>query len=189
MRAAPSRRIVAALGVIAVAVVIVGIVAIATRGSGGANHVTHPPIAPTQPIRGTSAADASATANGYYQALKAGNVRAAYALLCPRQQGGLVEYAAQVEIDRETGTAIASFELSGTPTISATGASVPAHVALADGESLPITVLLEMEAGTWRVCSSNLGGVLPAPGPSLGGTPAPPPGGTPSASPSVDTSI
>jgi hypothetical protein len=103
--------------------------------------------------------------------VKRGDARAAYQLLCERQRIGYADYAARVARNTRTGTGIASFRLTANAQVRGALAAVPGQVGLDDGDTTPIVVLLVDESGDWRVCSSNLGGVLPAPG--GGGVPIP----------------
>jgi hypothetical protein len=114
------------------------------------------------PGRDTVAAAAAAT--GYYAAVKRGDARAAYRLLCERQRIGYASYAARVARNTRTGTGIASFRITGDAQVRGALAAVPGQVNLDDGETTPIVVLLVDQSGDWQVCSSDLGGVLPAPG-------------------------
>jgi hypothetical protein len=113
---------------------------------------------------GNPAAAADVTADGYYAAVKRGDAHAAYVLLCQRQQLGYAAYAARVARNVRTGTGITNFRRTGVGTVRGKLAAVPGEVDLANGSDTPIVVLLVEESGGWRVCSSNLGGVLPGPG-------------------------
>jgi hypothetical protein len=137
-----------------------------TRPSTTQTQAQTPPSIATPPPGGRSATAAAATAVDYYLALKREDPQAAYGLLCPARQLSYSEYAAEVATDTRTGTGITSFTLAGPGQVKGLTAAVPAHVSLADGEQTPIVVLLSYSSGAWRVCSSNLGGILPGPGQS-----------------------
>jgi hypothetical protein len=55
-------------------------------------------------------------------------------------------------------------------------AAVPGEVDLANGEATQIVVILAEESNVWRVCSSDLGGVLPGPGTAATPSPSATPG-------------
>jgi hypothetical protein len=51
---------------------------------------------------------------------------------------------------------------------------VPGQLVLDNGQATAIQVLLVQASGGWRVCTSNLGGILPGPGGSgSGASPSP----------------
>ena len=115
----------------------------------------------------TASASPAAVSTAYYDDLRDQKAAAAFALLCPaQQQQGEAMFAQTLQLDHTTGTGIAKFLVTGESTIGTTDASVPGSVSLANGQALAITVLLTRGTGGWQVCSSNLGGVLPAPGAS-----------------------
>jgi hypothetical protein len=175
------RRAVAVLAVLTLAALIGGITTAIVRQPGShhdrvAAAVTTP--APrgsptTSAPTGTGVVAAAATAVAYYTALRDNDVRTAYGLLCASRRVPYGEYTAEYAADVRTGTGIAQFRRTGGGEVRGDQAAVPATVALADGERTPIIVLLVIEGGQWRVCSSNLGGVLPAPGSSPGPTGSP----------------
>ena len=101
------------------------------------------------------------TVDRYYRALAKDDAPAAYRLLCARQrQLSASSYAAEVRQIRDSGTGIVSWARASSQQRDDV-AVVTGHLALSDGESTDIQVLEVQESGTWRVCGSNLGGVLP----------------------------
>lgn len=182
-----SRRLVAGFAVLILVVVGVGVVTAFAR-QGDSNGRTKAGPLPSMPAPGasrspespsaapsgpTGVAAADTAANGYYTALAHGDARTAYGLLCTRQQVGYGKYAEEVARNAQTGTSITSFRRAGVGQVRGLEAGVPGRVVLANGEATPIVVLLVVESGRWRVCSSDLGGVLPAPGSTTGASPSP----------------
>jgi hypothetical protein len=103
----------------------------------------------------------------YYGYLRQQNASAAFSLLCPAQQEqGEGMFAQTLGLDGASGTGITLFTVDGNATIGTHDASVPATVGLQNGQTLSFTVLLTRGTDGWQVCSSDLGGVLPAPGAS-----------------------
>jgi hypothetical protein len=171
---------VAVIATLALVVPVVGIGIVIDRHGhrgGRANAVARSSTAALSPRpTGTSSAGehaavsaASAVTDSYYEAVKQGDARAAYRLLCARQRVGYAAYAARIALDTRTGTGITRFRRTGVGTVSGRLAAVPGEIDLANGEHTPVVVILAEQADLWRVCSSNLGGVLPGPG----GSPAP----------------
>lgn len=110
---------------------------------------------------GSGEASPASTADRYYHALAKDDAPAAYGLLCQRQrQISASSYAAEIRQIRMSGTGIASWSRTSSQQRDEI-AVVAGHLTLADGESTDIQVLEVEESGAWRVCGSNLGGVLP----------------------------
>jgi hypothetical protein len=110
---------------------------------------------------GGGKASPGSTADRYYRALAKDDAPAAYQLLCTRQrQLSASSYAAEIRQIRMSGTGISAWSRSSSQQRDQV-AVVAGHLTLADGESTDIQVLEVEESGTWRVCGSNLGGVLP----------------------------
>jgi hypothetical protein len=171
----PLRLLIAVIATLALVVPVVGIGIIVDRhGHRGvrANALVRSSVAALSPRpTGTNSTGeraavsaASAVADRYYAAVRQGDARAAYRLLCARQRVGYAAYAARIALNTRTGTGITSFRRTGVGTVSGRLAAVPGEVDLANGEHTPVVVILAEESNLWRVCSSNLGGVLPAPG-------------------------
>jgi hypothetical protein len=185
----PLRLVVATIATLALVVVVIGVGTVIDRHGRQDNKGPAPAVQstsgtssprPTTTTPGGSAAASAAAAvtDSYYTAVKKGDARAAYRLLCTRQRIGYAVYAARVARNARTGTGITRFRRTGIGTVQGRLAAVPGEVDLANGEATPIVVILAEESNVWRVCSSNLGGVLPAPG-------TPPSGPTQSASPAA----
>jgi hypothetical protein len=184
----PLRLVIATIATLALVVVVIGIGTVIDRhgrrdneGPAAAAPSTPATSSPGPTATGTpsgSAAESAAAAvtDSYYAAVKQGDARAAYRLLCTRQRIGYAGYAARIALNTRTGTGITRFRRTGTGTVQGRLAAVPGEVDLANGEATPIVVILAEQSNVWRVCSSNLGGVLPAPGTTS-------PGPTQSASP------
>lgn len=110
---------------------------------------------------GGGTASPGSTADHYYRALAKDDAPAAYRLLCTRQrQLSASSYAAEIRQIRASGTAISSWSRTSSHQREEV-AVVTGHLTLVDGESTDIQVLEVSESGSWRVCGSNLGGVLP----------------------------
>jgi hypothetical protein len=156
----PRRRLALAAGLLVVVVVVVGLVVVFTRHTGSS---------------AASSATPAAAADGYYAALHRQDARAAFNLLCPQQQAeGYPAYAANVAQDSQTGTGIRSWERTGAVQTQGNEAIVPGQLVLDNGQATAIQVLLVQASGGWRVCTSNLGGILPGPGGSgSGASPSP----------------
>jgi hypothetical protein len=184
----PIRLLVAAIATLALVVVIVGVGIVIDRhgdrgnkaSASGAKSAAASPAPSTTATPGASAAlsAASAVTDRYYAAVKKGDARAAYRLLCTRQRIGYGVYAARIALNTRTGTGITAFRRTGLGTVRGRIAAVPGEVDLANGESTPIVVILAEESTVWRVCSSDLGGVLPGPGTSVSPSPSATPGDT-----------
>ena len=109
----------------------------------------------------------------YYEALTRGDARSAYGLLCRGQQSvGYAQYASEVSTNETTGTGIVGWQPTSATVVLGNAAQTAGLVTLTGGVSTPIVVQSVLETAGWRVCSSNLGGVLPAPGTAAAG-PAP----------------
>jgi hypothetical protein len=178
----PLRLVIAVIATLALVVVVVGIGVVIDRHGhrgGDAAAAAAPSASDASPrptgseaASGSAAvAAAAAVADSYYAALKKGDARAAYRLLCARQRIGYAGYAARVALNTRTGIGVTRFRRTGIGTVSGRLAAVPGEIGLANGQSTPIVVILTEETDHWKVCSSNLGGVLPAPG--TVGTPSP----------------
>jgi hypothetical protein len=182
------RLLIAVVATLALVVIVVGIGTVidrhADRGSDAGRADSHPPSAATSPRpaasgtpRGSAAVSAaSAVTDSSYAAVKKGDARTAYRLLCSRQRIGYAVYAARIALNTRTGTGITRFRRTGIGTARGRLAAVPGEVDLANGETTPIVVILAEESNVWRVCSSNLGGVLPGPGTSATPSPSATPG-------------
>jgi hypothetical protein len=177
-----SRRFAAGIATLALVVLAVGVVVVIGRhGAGDPSTRAAPvPSASTSPTPvtappGRSVSAADVVTDGYYAAVTRGDARSAYRLLCGRQRIGYAVYAARIALNARTGTGVSSFRRTGKGTVNGRLAAVPGQVDLANGEATPIVVLLVEESGAWRICSSNLGGVLPGPG--TGTAPSPSPSG------------
>jgi hypothetical protein len=176
----PLRLVVATIATLALVVVVVGVGIVIDRhgrrdneGAGAAAPSTSATSSPGPTATGLpsgSAAESAAAVvtDRYYAAVKKADARTAYRLLCARQRIGYAVYAARIALNTRTGTGITRFRRTGIGTVSGRLAAVPGEVDLANGEATPIVVILAEESRVWRVCSSNLGGVLPAPGTSSG---------------------
>jgi hypothetical protein len=151
------RSLLAALGAGLVAVLVVGLVT-TVRWHGGDR---------------SPRAAAERAADAYYAAVHDNDAKAAYGLLCAQERNGYTQYAAEVAQDHATGTGVATFRRTGAGRVRGSEAAVPARIVLDDGVGTPIVVLLARESGHWLVCSSDLGGVLPPPGPPAGQSPTP----------------
>jgi hypothetical protein len=170
------RLLVAAIATFSLVVVVVGIGTVIDRHGRRDNRpapvAARSPAATSSPrptatgtAGGSAAVSAASTVtDSYYAAVKAGHARAAYRLLCARQRIGYAAYAARIAVNTRTGTGITRFRRTGIGTVRGRLAAVPGEVDLANGEATPIVVILAEESNVWRVCSSNLGGVLPGPG-------------------------
>lgn len=107
--------------------------------------------------------------DGYYAAVHAGDATKAFAFLCPaRQAAGLSSFSASVTQDRQTGTGVKSWTRTGPTQIQGDQAIVGGVVTLDNGAATPLSVQLLKASDGWRVCSSNLGGILPGPGTNPG---------------------
>jgi hypothetical protein len=181
----PLRLVIATIATLALVVVVVGIGIVIDRHGRRDNEgaaVAAPstsatsssgPAATAAPGGSAAVSAANAVADSYYAAVKQGDARAAYRLLCARQRIGFAVYASRIALNTRTGTGIRRFRRTGIGTVRGRLAAVPGEVDLADGAATPIVVILTEESNVWRVCSSNLGGVLPAPGtPRFGPSPA-----------------
>jgi hypothetical protein len=181
----PLRLVIATIATLALVVVVIGVGVVIDRhgrreneGSAAAARSTSATSSPGPSATGTpggpaALSAASAVTDSYYAAVKKGDARTAYRLLCARQRIGYAVYAARVVRNTRTGTGITRFRRTGIGTVQGRLAAVPGEVDLANGEATPIVVILAEESNVWRVCSSNLGGVLPAPGtPRFGPSPA-----------------
>jgi hypothetical protein len=159
-------RLTKALGATAIVVLSAAVATVVTRATDSSGKSTSSQSSSPGIPTDHSATSAAKVASAYYLAVKAGNARQAYALLCVSRQTGYDGYAHEVELDAQTGTGIADFTLTTAPSTSAAGdtAQVPAHITLANGVATPIDVLMTYGAGSWKVCSSDLGGILPGPG-------------------------
>ncbi len=148
----PSRSVVA-LGVAALAVALAGgLVAGLSHGSGASS-----PLIPADAPR--------AAADAYYAALVRNDAPAAFELLCTVQrQSGLASYAALVARNERTGTGITTWRSGRTSATRGAEADVPGDIRLDNGSATPITVTLLREPMGWKVCGSNLGGILPPAG-------------------------
>lgn len=110
---------------------------------------------------GGGKASPGSTADGYYRALAKDDAPTAYRLLCQRQrQLSTSSYATEVRQIRASGTGISSWTRTSSQQRDEV-AVVTGHLTLANGEGTDIQVLEVRESGSWRVCGSNLGGVLP----------------------------
>jgi MFS family permease len=170
------RLIVATIATLALVVVVIGIGIVIDR-HGRRDHEVAAAAVPTAsatsspgptatvtPSTSAAVSVAAAVTDSYYAAVEKGDARAAYRLLCARQRIGYAVYAARIAVNTRTGTGITRFRRTGIGTVRGRLAAVPGEVDLANGLATPIVVLLVESSGRWRVCSSNLGGVLPAPG-------------------------
>jgi hypothetical protein len=174
----PLRLVIATIATLALIVVVVGVGVVIDRhgrrtNKGAAAAVPSATVSPGPTATGTpqgsaAVSAASAVTDSYYGAVKKGDAHAAYRLLCTRQRIGYTVYAARIALNTRTGTGITRFRRTGIGTVRGRLAAVPGEVDLANGEATPIVVILAEESRVWRVCSSNLGGVLPAPGTSSG---------------------
>lgn len=150
-RRRPRPLLVAALVVLLLAV---GLAVATARQFGG-------PVAVLTPAAATSPERA---ADGYYQALVARSGSRAFALLCPaRQAGGYRRFAGTLSQDLTSGTGIRTWTRTGGAMTRGRLAIVPGRLVLQDGTATPILVVLVRAGASWRVCGSNLGGILPAP--------------------------
>jgi hypothetical protein len=176
----PLRLVVATIATLALVVVVVGIGIVIDRhgrrdneGAAAApsTSATSSPGPTATGTPGGSAAESAAAAvtDRYYAAVKKADARTAYRLLCTRQRIGYAVYAARIALNTRTGTGITRFRRTGIGTVSGRLAAGPGEVDLANGEATPIVVILAEQSRVWRVCSSNLGGVLPAPGTTSSG--------------------
>jgi hypothetical protein len=177
----PLRLVIATIATLALVVVVVGVGVVIDRHGRRDNDGTTAgvqstpatsspgPTATTTPSGSAAVSAASAVTDSYYAAVKKGDARAAYRLLCTRQRIGYAVYAARIALNTRTGTGITKFRRTGIGTVRSRLAAVPGEVDLANGEATPIVVILVEESKVWRVCSSNLGGVLPAPGTTSSG--------------------
>jgi hypothetical protein len=185
----PLRLVISTIATLALVVVVVGIGIVIDRHGRRDNEVGaaagHSPSAsasagPTAtgtPSGSAAVSAASAVTDSYYAAVKKGDAHTAYRLLCRRQRVGFAVYAARIALNTRTGTGITRFRRTGIGTVRGRLAAVPGEVDLANGLDTPIVVILAEESNVWRVCSSNLGGVLPAPGtPGFGPSPSASPG-------------
>jgi hypothetical protein len=114
------------------------------------------------------AKDPAAVADAYYAALGKPDAAKAYALLCAQQRHGMSSYADEVRADESSGTGISSWTRAGAPEVRGDQAVVAGRLALDDGTTTPIHLLLLREGGRWGVCTSDLGGILPGPGSGSG---------------------
>jgi hypothetical protein len=182
----PLRLLIAVVATLALVVIVIGIGTVIDR-HGRRGDDADPARSPsatassrptTSGAPGASAAVSAAAAvtDSYYAAVKKGDARAAYRLLCSRQRIGYAVYAARIELNTRTGTGVTRFRRTGNGTVRGLLAAVPGEVDLANGEATPIVVILAEESNVWRVCSSDLGGVLPGPGTSATPSPSATPG-------------
>jgi hypothetical protein len=171
----PLRLLIAVIATLALVVPVVGIGVVIDRhghrgGRSAAAAVQSPSATPspgpTATASSAAVSAASAVTDSYYAAVTKGDARAAYRLLCARQRIGFAGYAARIALNTRTGTGVTRFRRTGIGTVSGRLAAVPGEVDLANGQDTPIVVILAEESDAWRVCSSNLGGVLPGPGAS-----------------------
>lgn len=110
-----------------------------------------------------------AAVDAYYAALQRKDAAAAFSLLCSvQQQSGEPSFGDLVRRNDATGTGIAQWRSTPSTTSGADVAQVPGTLTLGDGTVNPLTVALLRERGAWRVCNSDLGGVIPGPGPTTG---------------------
>jgi hypothetical protein len=177
----PLRLVVATIATLALVVVVVGVGILIDRHARQDHDVAAAavpttsataspgPTATGTPDGSTAVSAASGVTDRYYAAVKKGDARAAYRLLCARQRIGYAIYAARIAVNTRTGTGIARFRRTGIGTVRGRLVAVPGEVDLANGLATPIVVILAEESNVWRVCSSNLGGVLPAPGTTSSG--------------------
>jgi type II secretory pathway pseudopilin PulG len=104
---------------------------------------------------------AHAVVQRYYADLRSNDARAAFHLLCVDQQ---VIGTAAFERNAATVVAVRSWRQGGADLTDRLGhRAVVGVVALADGFSTPIEVIVTHGAGGWSVCGTNFGGVLPYP--------------------------
>lgn len=113
---------------------------------------------------GSEAGTPGAVADAYYAALGKPDAATAYGLLCRQRQGGESSFANDVADDERTGTGIRSWSRSGAVQQRGDQSAVAGTIALDDGRSTPIVVVLVREDDAWKVCTSDLGGVIPGPG-------------------------
>jgi len=114
-----------------------------------------------------------AVVDAYYRALIRSDEGVAFGLLCTQQQqSGLAPYAAFVAADERTGTGITRWRSKPGVTVRGDEAAVSGDLVLANGSGTPIQVVAVRQAGRWRVCGSNLGGILPPVGSDSGGVTA-----------------
>ena len=130
------------------------------------------PTASAAPGDLTAAGDVAAA---YYAALHKKDAVTAYTMLCANAMTQTEsQFSDSVQADIQAGTGITSWKGEGTPTVQGDEAAVPGTLVLDDGGNFQLSLLLVRESGTFKVCSSNLGGILP--GTDTGG------GSSPSAS-------
>ncbi len=107
----------------------------------------------------------------YYAALVRLDAPAAFGRLCSeQQQSGLAAYDREIHADDATGTGIRSWKGAGGVTVHGDEARVPGRLVLTGGMQTDIVVGLVRPAGVWKVCGSDLGGVIPGPGGGGSGT-------------------
>lgn len=164
----PSRRrglFALAAGLVLVAALVAGLVAAfgGTRPARTAGTGVGPAVPPsTDPAQ---AGSPRAATDAYYGALTRRDARTAYDLLCQtQQQSGYDAYRQLVERDEQSGTGIRGWRSEPGVRRSGDEAYVQGTLRLATGPETPITIGLLQEKGAWRVCGSNLGGILPGPG-------------------------
>lgn len=148
-----------ATGAFALAIIVVAVVTVVIRNtdSSPAGKLT---AARSTPQKATDA---------YYAAVKAKDATKAFGLICAAQQAnGESSFARMVDQDEKTGTGVRSWTRTGPSLVQGDRATVAGTLVLANGTSTPLSVLLTRASDGWRVCSSNLGGILPGPGTSPG---------------------
>lgn len=154
-----SRWLAWATGAFALAIIVVAVVTVVIRTTDDS------PAGKLTAARSTP----QKSTDGYYAAVHAGDATKAFAFLCPAQQArGLSSFSANVTQDKQTGTGIKSWTRTGPTQLQGDQAIVGGVVTLDIGAATPISVQLLKESDGWRVCSSNLGGILPAAGTSSG---------------------
>ena len=129
------------------------------------------PTGTPAPAVTSAGADApKAVVDGYYAALARDDAAGAFGRLCSEATGGgLAPYAAAVQRNRATGTAITSWRALAQPVVRGDQAVVRGHLELDRADGTDITVGLLLEDGAWRVCGSDLGGILLPAGTGSGG--------------------
>lgn len=162
-RAIRSRALIVAVTAVVVALLLAGsVTALLRSGDGSATRAgggTATPSATDPGLEPRTAVDA------YYAALIARDPTAAFALLCRvQQQSGLAPYRALVERNQRTGSGVAQWQSMPDVKVRGDEADVSGTIVLENQLGTPIRVTLLLEAAGWRVCGSNLGGILPGPG-------------------------
>jgi len=132
-------------------------------GAGTVSLTRHPDQ--PQTLTAANATTPQRASDGYYKALISRAPRRAFDLLCSaRRAAGYAGYGASVSQNVASGTGIKSWRRTAAPQIAGDKATVAGQLVLDDGDSTPITLALLREGGTWRICTSDLGGILPGPG-------------------------